>query len=135
MVEEEDVYLCFFVNPNVQSTGRCLRGLLVARTASVGVSLKANRQNAIYVLLLPYVSKPKLISLASEGLEPLQQVLGSCLSKTFERRGIRTDGNGKISMSPHGPDLRFVRTSQIPYHLGRVICGQSEGVGKTLIKS
>ena len=37
-------------------------------------------------------------------------------------------------MSPHGPDLRFVRTSQIPYHLGRVICGQSEGVGKTLIK-
>ena len=106
----------FIVNPNVHATGRRLRGLLVARISSIGVVLKASLDAGIYQALIP-PGKPTLISLSEEGLEPLQQVLGKPLSNTFMRRGIRVDKNGFISMSPGGPDLKFVKTSSIPKQL------------------
>lgn len=104
----------FIRNENVHSTGRCLRGIVVATYYDVGYIVKAAGRRAVYQPLLPSKGDLRVLDLYDPNTLPLQQVGGPCLYDGTKMCKCKQDQFGHVCKSPSGPDRIFCSTTDIP---------------------
>ena len=104
----------FVVNENVHQTGRRLRGLLVSTWRDIGYIVKAEGTHAVFQPLLPVRGSMHVIDMYDANVSPLQQIGGPCIWDDTKMTDGSVDSNGFVCMSPGGPTLIHVPTTEIP---------------------